>query len=250
LAGLVKRKATKYLRVYARNCGIIYSAAGERFVAEAIASAKSSLRFNRVPHVIFCNPVPAKTAEGIDLIRYEPDTDPHLDKIHNISNFPFERTIYLDCDTYVTGNIDELFDLLNRFDVAAAHAPGYTKHADRGQSEAFYDFNTGVIAIRKVPSTAKFLANWASLHARWLKAPPFNIHAQDQAAFRRALWESRLSLYVLSPEYNYRSIFPGRLVGQAKIIHGRSTNYEKLAANLNAVAGPRVLREFPPEWVW
>jgi len=41
------------------HCGIIYSATGERFTSEAIVSAKSPLRFNRVPHLIFCNQIPA-----------------------------------------------------------------------------------------------------------------------------------------------------------------------------------------------
>jgi alpha-N-acetylglucosamine transferase len=43
------------------------------------------------------------------------------------------QTIFLDTDTYVIDNIDELFDLLERFDIAAAHAPGYTGD-DRGST--------------------------------------------------------------------------------------------------------------------
>jgi hypothetical protein len=45
---------------------------------------------------------------------------------------------------------------------------------------------------------------------------------------------AKVSFYVLSPEY-YGQIMPGRLVGRAKILHRRSTDYEKLAAHLNAV---------------
>jgi tetratricopeptide (TPR) repeat protein len=235
--------------------GIIYSASGERFIAEAIASARSSLRFNRVPHFVYGDRPPAEPAEGIYFVRFESCGNPYLDKIRNIAQMPFGQTIFLDTDTYVVDNIDELFDLLERFDLAAAQAPGYTGD-DRGPSEAFYEFNTGVIPYRGTGAVGEFLANWAELYARWFRSPPSRLappastspfhrmaaYTNDQPAFRRALWESSLSFYALSPEYNYRTIFPGRLVGKAKIIHGRSTNYEKLAAHVNATVGPRLFQ--------
>src|SRR5262249_16955556 len=114
--------------------------------------------------------------------------------------------------------------------------PGYTGD-DRGPSEAFYELNTGVIPYRGTGAVGEFLANWAELYERSFRSP-----LEDQPAFRRALWESSLSFYALSPEYNYRIIFPGRLVGKAKIIHGRSMNYEKLAAHVNATVGPRLFQ--------
>lgn len=150
----------------------------------------------------------------------------------------------------MTANFGELFDLLARFDLAAAHVPGYLKHADFGQSEAFYDFNTGVIALRRTPAVAEFVANWRELHERWSKVQPFPMTALDQAAFRCALWKSSLSPYVLGSEYNYRTIFSGRLVGAAKIIHGRSKDYEKLAAHINTRVGPRIFDAFPPGREW
>ena len=229
-----------------RSRGIIYSATGRRYVTEAISSAQSSLRFNRVPHLIFNDQIQSEKVEGIDFVKFETCGNAFLDKIRNISQTPFEQTIFLDTDTYVIANIGELFDLLQRFDIAAAHAPGYTKCDDQGQSEAFYDFNTGVIPYRRADAVTKFLANWAQLCERWLKSPPFRIAGiEDQPPFRRALWESSLAFYVLTPEYNYRSIFPGRLVGKAKIIHGRNANYENLAAYLNAQNGPRTFPRFP-----
>ena len=112
--------------------GIIYSAIGAQFIAEAISSARSSLRFNRVPHLIFCDVVPIDRIDGIEFVRIESCGDPFGDKIRSIRRLPFEKTLFLDGDTYLTANVDELFDLLNRFDVAAAHAPGYTKCGDTG----------------------------------------------------------------------------------------------------------------------
>lgn len=232
------------------NRGILYSATGEFWLDEAINSAKASRRFNQVPHLIFSDTPSAEKIEGIEFKRYVSTGDPFLDKITSIGRSPFEQTIFLDTDTYVTANLDDLFDLLARFDIAVAHAPGYTKHPDTGQSEAFYDFNTGVIALRKTADVVQFLGNWSALYEQWAKSPPFRLRAVDQAPFRRVLWQSSLAFYVLSPEYNYRSQYPGRLVGHAKIIHGRVSNYEKLAAHINAALEPRIFDSFPPDAVW
>lgn len=139
---------------------------------------------------------------------------------------------------------------LRRFDIAATNAPGYTKCDDRGQSEAFFDFNTGVIVYGMTAVTAAMFLAWEKIYLDWHANPPFPQIGVDQPAFRRAVWESSVSCYVLGPEYNYRSIFLGRLVGRAKIIHGRSTNYEKLAAYLNAQDGVRTFLQFPPDWKW
>lgn len=246
-----KLKSTANRAVSEATRGIIYSATGDFWLDEAIRSARVSRGFNLIPHLIFTNArPPEEPIEGVEFEKYMTTGDPFLDKITSIRRSPFAQTLYLDTDTYVTASLDDVFDLLDRFDIAAAHAQGYTKHPDHGQSEAFYDFNTGVIALRKTPDVVAFLANWSATYELWAKSPPFVIKAVCQAPFRRALWENALAFYVLSPEYNYRSQFPGRLVGQAKIIHGRSSNYERLAAHLNAVSGPRVFDRFPSDAAW
>src|SRR6476660_5536347 len=96
--------------------GIIYSAIGDRFITEAIVSARSSLRFNAVAHLIYCNCKPTDQIEGLKFVPIEPSPEPFLDKLRNIARSPFAQTIYLDSDTYVTSRIEELFGLLNRFD--------------------------------------------------------------------------------------------------------------------------------------
>jgi len=238
------------LRDRSTSAGIIYSAIGAQYVDEAAHSASSSLRFNDVPHIIYCDRDPKERVSGVQYVVTASSGNPYSDKIANIQRLPFARTLYLDTDTHVAGNLDELFDLLERFEVAAAHAPGYTKSPDDGQSDAFYDFNTGVIALRDAAAVRDLLALWFRIQSDWTAKPLFPTNLQDQPAFRRAVWESRVSVYVLGSEYNYRSVFPGRLVGRAKIIHGRSTNYEKLAAYLNRSIEPRTFLRFPPEWEW
>jgi hypothetical protein len=230
--------------------GIIYSATGDKYIAEAVASAVSSLRYNDMPHLIFADPMPETAPRHIDFVPFHPCGRPFLDKVRNLRRTPFDETLFIDTDTYVAANLDDVFDLLRRFDLAVTHAPGYTKCDDREQSEAFYEFNTGVIAYRVSPAMDAFLAEWDRLYTAWSANPPFHLFGNDQAPFRRVLWNSQLSFYVLTPEYNYRPTFPGKLVGRAKIIHGRSTNYERLEAHLNAASGPRTFPRFAPDHPW
>ena len=226
--------------------GVIYSAIGAQFIAEAISSARSSLRFNRVPHLIFCDVVPADRIDGIEFVRIETCGDPFGDKIRSICRLPFEKTLFSTATLISRRTLTSCSTCLIVL-MSAAHAPGYTKCGDTGQSEAFYDFNTGVIAVRRTPAVAEFLARWTEIDNQWIRSLAFYSPARDQSSFRRALWETNVSFYVLSPEYNYRTVFPGRLVGRAKILHGRSTNYEKIAASLNAKAVPRILEPFPTD---
>jgi hypothetical protein len=102
--------------------GIIYSAIGAQYVREAVTSATSSIRFNQIPHLIFCDvPADAQIA-GLEYRQFYSCGNPFLDKINNIRHTPFTETMFLDTDTYVLGNLDDLFDLLKRFDLASTPA--------------------------------------------------------------------------------------------------------------------------------
>jgi hypothetical protein len=89
------------------------------------------------------------------------------------------------------------------------------------------------------------LETWAYIQERWAASPPFPQNTRDQHALRRALWQSPVSLYVIGPEYNYRTPYPGRLVGPVKVLHGRCRDPEAVVASLNADIGPRTFGPFP-----
>jgi hypothetical protein len=232
--------------------GIIYSATGEKYLQEAIQSAISSRRFNKIPHVIFCDVVPDLKPEGVSYVKFEKGDNPYADKIRNMLASPFDATIFLDSDTYVCGSIAELFDLMPRFDLAAAHAPGYTKCNDP-MSPAFYDFNTGVVVFNRTQATDALLRRWLETYEEWMTNPPFKGAGSpdgfaDQPAFRRCVLESEVAVYILPPEYNYRTVFPGRLVGGVKILHGRAADYEALVKILNEEICVRTFAAFAKGW--
>jgi hypothetical protein len=224
--------------------GILYCAQGKRHFEEALGSLASSLRCNPVPHLVFTDqPPPSPAMVGVTFATQATCGHAFADKIEAMANTPFERTLYLDTDTYVAADVTGLFDLLSRFDLAIAHAPVYVGEEDPEVPAAFREFNSGVIAYRQADTVLRLLRDWRATYLAWLENPPFEQAARgigkDQPALRRCAWKSGLSVYVLAPEYNYGTIAPGSLVGPAKIIHGRAADYGSLLAHLNRQSGPR-----------
>lgn len=231
--------------------GILYSCSGERYVADGIRSARSSLRHNDLPHLMFASPVPtdANLPPGLSFESFVPSDNPFIDRITHMRNSPFERTIFLDSDTFVAGDITSVLRLLDRYDVAVAHAPGYRGLSDPDVPSAFYEFNCGVLAWRTNERTAALLANWQKTYVAWLRESPFpgagnmqirvGTPSNDQPAFRRCAWKSGVHVIVLGPEYNFRLNYRLTIVEQVRIVHGRHDDYERLVARLNKKRGPR-----------
>lgn len=224
----------------------MYSSSGESNVAAALASARSSLRRNPVPHVLFASPPPESVSEeaGLSIEAFEASDNPYADKIANMRRSPFQRTIFLDSDTYVIREIAHVFELLDRYELAAALAPGYRGLGDPEVPTAFCEFNTGLVAWRASRRTAAFMACWQQTYIAWQREPPFRRAGEsrgkaDQPAFRRCAWEHQMRIVVLPSEYNYRTGSPGAVVGRVRVIHGRHDDYERVARKLNERRGPR-----------
>jgi hypothetical protein len=229
--------------------GILYSCTGEYYVAEAVRSARSSLRHNHLPHVLFTS-TGGEGIEGLSIAHYEPSSNPYADKIANMRRSPFERTLYLDSDTFVVDEIAHVLRLLDHYDMAVAYAPAYRGLADPAVPAAFYEFNTGVLAWRATERVAGFMRSWEETYIAWLGDEPFEGASKasrsrraDQPAFRRCAWEHGLSLFVLAPEYNFRLGYPTTVVDRVRVIHGDNANFEALAARINRVQLPRT---WPP----
>jgi hypothetical protein len=243
--------------------GILYSCSGEAYIEEALRSARSSIAHNALPHVLF---VSADVADepGLQTVRFEPSANAYADKVANMRRSPFERTIYLDTDTFVVDEIVHLFDVLDHFELAVAHDPSRRRSSDPLVPAAFCEFNTGVIAWRAGERVNEFMRGWQETYVRWLEDEPFAGAARasakrrarlepgsspgwggaaDQPAFRRCAWEQELRLLVLPPEYNLRLGEPSTIVDRVRVIHGRHPDYEALAARVNSRSGPRT---WPP----
>jgi hypothetical protein len=218
--------------------GAVYVATGLRYVEEAAVSAVSLRR--HMPGLPICLWTDCK--EGIPAVFdhvLQLDEVRHNchDKVPPLLRSPFEKTLFLDTDTYVCAPLDDLFQLLDRFDLLICHTPFRDPNPIPGIPPCFTEFNSGLFAFRNNSAIE-------ALFTRWLEAYAFMGHRADQPALRQALWEDRqVRVYHLPPEYNFRTIFPGFIGGgsKVKVIHGRHRNWKKVETLLNRSQQARVV---------
>ena len=203
--------------------GLLYIATGEKFVDEAVASA---LTFREhmpaVPIALFTD-LPRRAGDGFDHVGVvENPRYGFIDKIAPLKESPFDRTVFLDTDTVAVAPVDDLFELLDRFDIAAAHAPLRERyHLPEACPSSFPELNTGVIAYRKSAAFDRLVDEWLRLYHQLIE--PGKRLPPNQPSFREALYASDLRLNVLTPEYNLRTCFSFLVGGKAhvKIVHAR-----------------------------
>lgn len=153
------------------------------------------------------------------------------DKILYMYESRFDKTIFLDTDIYLTAPIDELFQMLDKYEIIAPHAP--VDEARDGVPSCFPEFNTGVVGFVRSDRVEKFFRDWDALYKIDQKNEPDGSHAPDQPSFREVIYKSDIRFSVLPHEYNCMLDYPGFLCGQVKIIHGRNHNYASVAECIN-----------------
>lgn len=231
--------------------GVIYIAVGGQYIAEAVGSAASLKKWMPdLPITLFASESVTSPyfnqVKVIDTPRYN---TPGLDKISYMYDSPYEHTLFLDSDTYICADFLEIFNMLDMFDMAVAHAPFRIAPTHiNGQEwipyqftkipESFPEMNTGVILYKKSYKLEQFFQKWLNLCEEKVKNYGKPLH--DQATFRSVLYESELITATLTPEYNCRFIFPVFVSGKVKILHGRHHNFESVATKINSETGMRV----------
>lgn len=181
-----------------RDEGFVFAASGERYTTLARRAARTLMGV--MPDV------------QIDLFTDQSLTDPIFAEIHPLDRRTlrpkmealrrsrFHKTIYLDCDVLAVADVSDIFAMLDRFDLVAAHenhrngkvalytVPGTPPNA-------FPQINSGVMGIRKSPETAAFLTKWED----GVLAQSFKF---DQPLLRKLLWEADLRHHILPMDYN------------------------------------------------
>jgi len=136
---------------------------------------------------------------------------------------PFERTLYLDTDTQVCGDVSDVFGVLDYYDMGMV----YSVHRLWHKNLAIYgedipdwlpEFNGGVIVYHKSDVMIRLFTQWQQLHVRmdeW----------NDQMALRVVLWHCiqryGLRIYPLPCEYGVWVASPQPLGMRVRVIHGR-----------------------------
>ena len=99
--------------------GVLYIAFGEHFVKELTLSAESVKKHNPNLHItaFIDREIESEFIDNIRIIESK-----HLrPKVDFIADTPYDETLFLDTDTIVDYNIEDMFDLLDNFDYAGTH---------------------------------------------------------------------------------------------------------------------------------
>lgn len=214
------------------SVGVVYVALGEAYVAEATVSALSlKERCRRELPITLFTDCEVKHPAFDEVVRLNIRSENALlEKIQILGMSPYRVTLFLDTDTYITGDLADLLELSAHFDLAAAHAPGRTTAPAPDVPASFPEFNTGVLLFGGNVSLAQWCDHWATLYHL------YGYTHYNQPSFRILTYRSRLRIATLPPEYNCRFLFTGFLFDRVRILHGRypAADFPKAEAALNA----------------
>lgn len=216
--------------------GIFYVATGKKYMEEAIQSYQSLRRINAsIPVKLYTDKSNLKRAKlifnDIDIIE-NPGYD-FKDKITPFINPPFIFNLFLDTDTYLCDDISDIFEILKYYQFGLIHAPGRIQYTIDSIPDYFPEFNTGFIAFANNQNTINVFKMWKQIYQNQIENKLPVPH--DQPAFREALFSSKLSVYVLPNEYNFRINSPNFAGSNmpVKILHGRVKDFKKVEAIVN-----------------
>lgn len=210
--------------------GVLYIATNEQYVNEVYESAETLKRETDL-HCTLITDEPREHELVDEVLVREPSDERPVEayKSHNIADTPYEQTLYLDSDTYIKEDVTELFDILERYDLAMAQAP--VRNTDRlPELPAWFpEYNAGVLLFNRKPGR-DFFAKWNDNYAEL----EFD---QDQPSFRKTLYEADLEYFTLLPEYNVR-FWPGFVDETVRIVHTHGDN-EAIADAFQTTEGAR-----------
>ena len=152
-----------------QDCSVAFVATGGDSYHAEVAKAAASCRRHMpdVPMTLFTDRAPAPGLfDRVEMI--QGPGQGYIDKAALLDQITAGRVLFLDTDTYVTAPLYEVFELLNRFEVAGAHAPWRLARDRRthaaaripGIPDAFAEINTGVLGFRNSPEVRRLCARW------------------------------------------------------------------------------------------
>ena len=221
-----------------KDRGFVFVATGEGYLREARQAAEAVRRCH--PEIAICLITDLAIEERGPftdiLVPEEPVVFGPIDKLLAI-HCPYDRAVLLDTDTLTLDRLDDLFLVLDRFDLALLPETKRGWNYDMPDvPAAFAEFNTGVVAFRKTAAVEQFFARWRQEYG--------TLHTQagivnDQPSFRRTLYHSDLRVASLPSEYHFLGNVPNYIMWKAKLIHARG-DLSAIGASVNESPGPRV----------
>jgi hypothetical protein len=221
--------------------GYLYVSTGRKYVDEAIRSAESLKGVSPYANITLVTDQEPLTkifdTVIIDPIKVTNWREGLAYKVKHIyRSSPYEKTFFVDSDTYFYENCESLFELLEYFDLCMALAHGDTcaARSNGKRIDACYPYNTGIMLYRKHEKNASLFDEWQSIYSSYLDNDHLIGKESDQTALMEALLKSDSRVYVLPDIWNARTPCYLSLHGSVKVVHGRHKDYEQLKKVINS----------------
>src|SRR6185295_17196373 len=176
------------------ECGYLYVAAGApKYLQEAKISATSLRAVDPTAHITLITDKPIDgvlfdevVIQPVAFTAWRAGVSYRTKHIYNDS--PYEKTLYLDTDTYIYEPCQDLFGLLDHFDVCMAAAPAdmHEPFIDGKPLTACFPYNAGVIAFKKNDRNEFLFRTWHERYDKKLREGTIRAKESDQAAFMEA----------------------------------------------------------------
>lgn len=250
--------ADQLMQKKSRSRGIIYIATGDKYLKEMLFSASTAHKyFPNLPITLFTDdPANPLIKDNVLIDKIEVIDKPIYnfgDKILPLKQSPYFETLFLDTDTAIVENCDEIFEPLKHNDIAVAFHGYRTDYAFEELPKSCPSYNTGVIVFRKSPEFNDFIDSWLEKQLEYSKLRP-----DDQPSFRYCLNQGKIRMHTLPNEYNFYPYYPSVVGGltRVKIVHGCGPYAEEIAKLLNkssetgpVIYGPIELKVIL-HWYW
>jgi lipopolysaccharide biosynthesis glycosyltransferase len=176
--------------------GVFYIAYGIQDLGRAIQSLKSLKKHNPNFKAAICTDLPAQVKLFDTVIPYSEkdleEIESYFLKTNRVNSIkskfinlsPYDKTLYLDNDTLILGNLDEIFQFLDE-DHLILTKDSACEWKNNKKLDIIeltcpkpHTFNTGVFAYKKEPNINRFLGKWWPL---WIKRK--SLKSSDQTVF-------------------------------------------------------------------
>ena len=141
-----------------QEIGYLYIATGDKYIKEGIVSATSLKKLNERAYITLVTDKKINNSLFDEVIIRPVDVkhfkEGLLYKVRHIYNCsPYEKTLFIDTDTYFCNDCQEIFETLDFFDIAVAPDPTDPNKAKSPKNNkvlaACEVYNTGVILFQK-----------------------------------------------------------------------------------------------------
>ncbi|QDC08785.1 hypothetical protein FHY55_05835 [Oceanicola sp. D3] len=229
--------------------GFVFAVSGAAYLPLTVRAAETIRRHHPDHPIDLFTDVPCDASVFSQVTMLQ--TSGFRPKFEALRRSRFDRSIYLDGDVICTAPMADVFDLLDHFDIAAAHEPN--RNSDWGRKPfraaipaAFPQINSGCIGLRASPQTRAFMQ---SIEAVLTESG----YDRDQPVLRELLYQSDLRLAVLPTEYNLIEFTAleamGRRTAAPRLLHLprlhkhlRKQRRRRELRTLEEVCGPRYAR--------